>query len=57
MDFLTSRDVAAFFQVSVRTVESWRTKGGGPKFFRVEGQVRYRLEDLEAYVADREVSA
>lgn len=39
---LDTREVAAFFGVSMRTVEGWRRRKVGPRFTRTGGrQVRY----------------
>lgn len=39
--------------VSHRTLERWRWLGVGPKFIKVGGRVKYRLEDVEAYERSR----
>ncbi|MFJ3312928.1 helix-turn-helix transcriptional regulator [Micrococcus endophyticus] len=46
-------DVAAFAGVPVKTVYTWRTTGTGPRGFRVGKHVRYRAEDVEAWVAEQ----
>ena len=38
-----------------RTLDNWRSQGRGPRFIRVGRLVRYRLEDLEAYLESRTV--
>ena len=44
---LTSREAAAFLQVSEKLLEKWRTKGTGPKFRRLGHRtVRYLQDDL-----------
>jgi excisionase family DNA binding protein len=49
----TPAEVAAYLQVSERTVEDWAYRGVGPSFTRVEGQRRYKWEDVERYLAER----
>jgi len=50
--FLRTRDAAAVLDLSPRTLEAYRIYGGGPPFCRPHGRlVRYRLEDLEAWMA------
>jgi len=51
---LTAKQVANRLQVSVKTVHAWRKSGRGPRAI-VQGKkwVRYRLEDVEAWIADR----
>lgn len=41
---------------SVATLNGWRTKGGGPPFVKAGRSVRYRLIDLETWMADRVVA-
>jgi excisionase family DNA binding protein len=47
---LTDIEVAARLGVSRFTVRSWRLKGVGPRFLKMGRAVRYRPEDVEAYV-------
>ena len=56
---LTSREVAALLSVSVRSLERWRTSGlSGLKFVRINRRsIRYRQQDLDAYVAARVVGS
>lgn len=49
-ELLTPEDLARIFRVSVRTVYSWRSRDVGPPGFRVGGAVRYRREDVAAWV-------
>jgi predicted DNA-binding transcriptional regulator AlpA len=53
---LTQRDLAALTKLSPRTIERLRCVGGGPKFVRVRGSIRYRIEDVEAWIASRVVA-
>jgi predicted site-specific integrase-resolvase len=48
-EHVTQAALARRWQVSPRTLERWRSDGTGPAFVRIGGQVRYRLEDVEAY--------
>ncbi|EKE73775.1 helix-turn-helix transcriptional regulator [Oceanibaculum indicum] len=49
--YLKTDQVAAILGVSVRTLENWRSTGGGPRFMRVgKRAVRYRPEDVQAFV-------
>jgi excisionase family DNA binding protein len=43
-------DVADFYNVPVRTVYAWRHAGKGPKGIRVGRYVRYRREDVFAWL-------
>jgi predicted site-specific integrase-resolvase len=44
-------DVGELLSVSERTLEYWRYQGRGPAFVRVGKRVRYRLSDVEAFLA------
>lgn len=45
------KDVAAYLGVPVQTVYQWRTTGYGPTGVRVGRWVKYRPEDVRAWVA------
>ena len=47
---LTEKEAAALLHVTVKGVQSWRYRGNGPRFVKVGRCVRYRLEDLQAFV-------
>lgn len=53
----TVEDVSEFLGVPVNTLYQWRTKGYGPTGMRIGRYVRYRREDVMAWVAEREVVA
>jgi hypothetical protein len=48
---LNTRQAAAHCNLSPRTLEKLRVKGGGPHFLRLGGAVRYQLEDLDLWIA------
>jgi len=51
---LTEREAADFLGYSVRALQNWRVRGGGPRFVRVSARsVRYRLTDLIAWAEAR----
>ena len=47
---LIEKDVATMLNVSERAMQRWRSMGRGPKFFRIEGCIRYSLADIRAYL-------
>jgi excisionase family DNA binding protein len=57
MTLLTQREAATLLKLSERTVERMRTSGLGPKFIRLGRSIRYRLTDIESYIASRLVSS
>ncbi len=56
--YLTEGQAAEFLQVSVRTLQAWRQRGGGPEFARPGGgrAVRYRRGTLIAYMEENTVA-
>src|SRR5690349_16504352 len=49
---LTERQAAALLKVSVKSLQAWRSRGGGPRYHKLGRCVRYSLSDLEAFVHD-----
>src|SRR5437899_2003745 len=50
---LTVQDVAALLKCSVSSLNKWRLRQTGPPFVRVGSRVRYRLADVQAYIANQ----
>ena len=48
---LSSRELAARWSISRRTLDRWRWAGEGPPFLKLGGRVVYRLADIEAFEA------
>ena len=49
-DLLNEHQVAKFLQLSVASVRRWRLFRTGPKFLKIGAAVRYRREDVEAWL-------
>lgn len=50
-DWLTSDQAAHELKVAVNTLEIWRHKGKGPRFFKLSRNVcRYKRSDIEAFM-------
>ena len=49
--FLSEKEAATYFSVSLSTIRRWRRAKTGPAFFKVHGVLRYRREALEAFIA------
>lgn len=47
---LSVKDVADYLGVPVRTIYGWRSTGRGPRGYRIGKYVRYKPEDVEAWV-------
>jgi predicted DNA-binding transcriptional regulator AlpA len=54
---LSQTDVAPRLKVKTKTLEAWRHRGGGPRYVLVGRLVRYRLSDIQAWLAARTVSS
>lgn len=48
---------SAMTGISVSSLQKMRVRGDGPPFAKVGNRVRYRVADLEAYLAERVVSS
>lgn len=46
----TVKDVSAYLRVPVQTLYSWRVQGYGPKARRMGKHLRYRPEDVAAWL-------
>jgi len=48
---LDEDQTATFLHVSTKTLQSWRLRKLGPRYFKLSNRVRYSPEDLRAYLA------
>lgn len=52
--FIDENEAAAFIGYSVRALQGWRFKGGGPRFIKVSSRsIRYRRRDLIEWAESR----
>jgi len=51
--YLTTRQAAQYLSVSVKSLEKWRLLRHGPAYVKLNRAVRYRQNDLDAYMAER----
>jgi hypothetical protein len=49
---INEREAANLLRLSVKCLQGWRVRGGGPLFVKVGRAVRYRPEDLEAFIQE-----
>jgi hypothetical protein len=47
---LTEVEAAEHLNVPRRTLSTWRQRGQGPRFIKMESMIRYRLADLDAFI-------
>src|SRR3954452_8634094 len=52
-NLLNERDVARITGLSVASVRRWRLLRHGPKYLKIGAAVRYRREDLDAWLGSR----
>ncbi|MFC7093511.1 helix-turn-helix domain-containing protein [Jeongeupia naejangsanensis] len=46
---------ALLLRVTETTLATWRSRGGGPAYIKRGGRVLYRLADLQAFMATRNI--
>lgn len=55
---VNEKEAAQFLGYTVRALQNWRVRGGGPKFVKVSARsVRYRVSDLGEWVDARIVNS
>lgn len=58
---LTTREASPVVRVSPKTLANWRALGIGPAYTKLSGgnggRVRYRLADLQSFLAERRIEA
>ncbi|MGH1417021.1 MAG: helix-turn-helix transcriptional regulator [Pelagimonas sp.] len=54
---INEREAASVLCYSVRALQNWRHRGGGPKFVKVSSRsIRYRQSDLLTWIEERTIS-
>ena len=53
---VNEKEAAGLLGMSVRTLQNWRVRGGGPKFAKLNGAVRYRVRHLNELIDQNTVS-
>jgi len=49
--YLTPDDLSRRWMMKIGTLAHWRSRGEGPRFLKLGGNVRYILSDVESYEA------
>ena len=47
---ITEAAAADYLGISIRTIQAWRMRGGGPIFVKLGKSVRYRPSDIQAWI-------
>jgi hypothetical protein len=50
-------EAASFLGVSVRTLQAWRVRGGGPRYLKIGRSVRYQRRSLTSFQKEHSVSS
>jgi len=56
VSILDTNGAAAHLGLKPKTLANQRCIGEGPRYLKLGGAVRYRVEDLDAYMAERLVT-
>ena len=49
---LDEKQAAALLKLSVKCLQNWRVRGGGPPFVKLGRSIRYEVSALEAFVQE-----
>jgi hypothetical protein len=50
-ELLNEEEAGRTLKIAVKTLQSWRSRGGGPPYIKLGRCVRYRIRDLEAFIS------
>jgi hypothetical protein len=56
VEFLTEGQLENRGIASRRTLQGWRLRGSGPRYYKLGGMVKYRWSDVEDWLNARSVS-
>jgi len=55
---INEKEAAIYIGHTIRALQNWRVRGGGPKYIKVSGRsIRYRRVDLNAWAEGKLVSS
>lgn len=55
--FYTEKELAARWEISIKTLQAWRVSGKGPKYTKLGASVRYLVDEVEQFEADSMLSS
>lgn len=50
--YFSTEELAEYLGVSKSTIIAYRTEGNGPKYLKIGRLVRYRISDVEDWIAE-----
>ena len=53
--WVDERRVAGVTGIALQTLRNWRFQGTGPPYFKIGRSVRYRLNDILAFMEERRI--
>ena len=53
LEFLNQKELAKKWSISTKTLESWRSKGSGPKYYKLGNNIRYKVEDIVSFEEEK----
>jgi len=56
-NIMTTREAANYLGLAISTLNKWRCFGDGPKFLKLGRAIRYRQEDLDAFLMSRQLES
>ena len=57
MSIFRTGKAAGYLDLKKSTLEAWRVRGSGPVFLKLGKAVRYRKEDLDAFINARKCTS
>jgi excisionase family DNA binding protein len=55
--FLTTSEAGSYLNISPRTLEKYRSQGGGPPYRRFGRSIRYHEDELESWAEEQRRSS
>ncbi|WP_312714327.1 helix-turn-helix transcriptional regulator [Corynebacterium flavescens] len=52
-DTIDTQELAGRIGIAPSTLNTWRSRGKGPKFVRIAGRIRYMRTDVENWLNDQ----
>jgi excisionase family DNA binding protein len=50
---MTLEDLSTYLDIPVKTLRKWRVEGTGPRAFKVGRHLRFRRNDIDAWLEER----
>jgi hypothetical protein len=50
-DLYNEEQTSRFLKVSIKTLQAWRQRKIGPRYFKLGSRVRYSVDDLTKYLS------